>query len=85
MKVRIDARVCDKRDVVFKAHGYYYSDGRIRLVINEFDGILEIDPACYNEKNPKRLMYEGEDGYRWSKYFLRSMLLDTKPKRKPKS
>lgn len=82
-KVHVKVTVCDKEEEIFKGRGIYYVDGRVRVQIEEFDGILEIDPNSYG-KNPRRLMYQDESGdYRWSPYYLRSMLLSAKPVKLP--
>jgi hypothetical protein len=76
-KVNVKVTVCDKEDEIFKGRGIYYADGRVRVQIEEYDGILEIDPNHYG-KNPRRLMYQDENGdYRWSPYYLRSTRTQT--------
>lgn len=79
-KVAVKAVVSDKTGDLFKGRGFYYMTGRVRCVIDEFDGLLEIDPRAYHPKNPRRLMYRDENGdFRWSRYYLHSMLADVKP------
>lgn len=79
-KTPVKVSVCDVTEEIFKGRGLYYTDGRLKCVIDEFDGLLEINPLSYNQKNPRRLLYTDTNGdQRWSKFYLRSMLMDVKP------
>lgn len=61
-----------------KAKGVYYGDGRME--INYLDYVLEIDPARYYPRDPKRCI-DAKDTT-WSQFRVKSCLLDSSTIRK---
>ena len=76
--------VCLKDDSeVFKSRGILSLDGSLVCRVDDVE--LELDANAMYPRNPKRLMYVDEAGdYRWSRYYVRSIILDQKPVKRPK-
>ncbi len=70
------AKVCieDRDGNEFICLGRYYGDGRIICTHNE--RLLMCDPSCYHDDDPKRLFYHDKDT--WSKYRIKSVILDSR-------
>lgn len=62
-----------------KAKGVYYGDGRMEITLSP-SLVLEIDPARYYPRDPKRCIDAGSN--QWSEYRIKSCLLDSKAIRK---
>lgn len=76
--------VCDQKDIEqHKTHGMMFTDGSL---VCRVDGLeLELDAHALYAKNPKRFMYRDANGdFRWSRWYVRSIVLDQKPVKKPK-
>lgn len=62
-----------------KAKGVYYGDGRMEINMPS-NLVLEIDPARYYPRDPKRCIDWHKN--QWSQYRIKSCLLDSKAIRK---
>jgi hypothetical protein len=63
---------------IYGGTGVYYGDGRIVFTATVPEGKIEyeIDPERFNEEDPKRCIRV--DNNKWSRYRLRSSLVDSR-------
>ncbi len=67
-----------KDPCVYSGTGVYYGDGRLVFTVKVPEGKLEleIDPACFNDEDPKRCIRTDKE--QWSKYRVRSTVVDSR-------
>jgi hypothetical protein len=66
--------IIDRNENEYTCKGRYYGDGRI--ICEHNNRLLMVDPSCYNDEDPKRLFDCDKDT--WTKYRIKSVLLDSR-------